>query len=545
MMAVLKGGAHAADGPSSAQSSTSVSSSQEEWITVPSTDRPPVQNYPHAGFVGQPRRVTAKQNRSPKGHQSDWGAFNYGNGEEAGFGPVGRYGVAPWAEDWSYLKDPKLRDDPFDILKFIPLNRSKTIWLSFSGETRLRNWYDEAAFLGTSGRVHSGRFGVRNLYGADLHLGEHVRLFGQLINADAGGWKGFSYGSTFRKRLDLQQAFIELKGNLLGAKTGFMFGRQQFLDAPSYILYNRETPNVPLAWNGGRAYAIWKNIRFDVFDFVGTNINDNRMFHDKEDYDTRLYGADITMVVPKFSVGSQAVHSFLDLFYYGYHYNSGLSVIATATGSVKGVSSRENVGFRWYGTAADLEYSVGGLYQYGGFQAAKNAGSNRVNAYAVNAIAGYRHTPSPLHPFIGLQTDIYSGGPDGKNGTIGTYMAPFNPQTNYLDTTTYIQPSNLVSISPVLRLTPWKGFASLQLKAPFMWRENGDGAIWSSSGPYSFAKTYRGGYIGVVPQASLTIQLQRHLTWQIYGARFFASDSLRAAGAKSGSYAQSNVVFRF
>ncbi|MBS1071127.1 alginate export family protein [Gluconobacter cerinus] len=518
---------------------------EEEWIKVPSTERPIIQDYPHAGVVGQPRRITAKQNRAPNGHQGPWGDFNYGNGEAAGFGPVGRYGAAAWAEDWSYLRDKSKRTDFFDPLKFIALNNSRTIWLTLSGESRLRNWYEEAPFLGRSGKAQSGRFGIRNLIGADLHLGEHVRFFGQLINADAGGWKGFGYGSTYRKRLDLQQGFVELKGKVAGAQTGFMFGRQQFLDAPSYMLYNRETPNVPLSWNGGRFYALWPRIRVDAYDFVQTKTDSPLMFHNTEDYGTRLYGGNTTMIVPAFSVGGERVHSFLDLFYIRYRYSSGLSAVPTAVRVLKGTSSRGNLGFRWYGTSASVEYSVGALYQNGTFQYAGTERKSSVRAWAVNTIIGYRHTPSPLHPFLGVQADIYSGGSDGQNGTVRTYMAPFNPQTNYLDTTTYISPSNLVSLSPVISITPWKGFASLRLKAPFMWRENANGAIWSSSGPYTFAHAYRGGYVGVVPQASLTLQINHHLTWQIYGARFMASQSLRKAGAQSGSYAQSNVTFRF
>lgn len=520
-------------------------STDEEWIKVPSVERPIIQDYPHAGVVGQPRRVTAKQNRAPNGHQGPWGDFNYGNGEAAGFGPVGRYGAAAWAEDWSYLRDKSKRTDIFDPLKFIALNDSRTIWLTLSGESRLRNWYEEAPFLGRSGKAQSGRFGVRNLLGADLHLGQHVRLFGQLINADAGGWRGYGYGSTYRKRLDLQQAFAEVKGRVAGAKAGFMFGRQQFLDAPSYVLYNRETPNVPLSWNGGRVYAVWPRIRIDAYDFVQTKTDNSLMFHNTEDYGTRLYGGNTTMIVPAFSIGGERVHSFLDLFYLRYRYSSGLSAVPTASRIFKGASSRGNLGFRWYGTSASIEYSVGALYQNGTFQYAGTERKSSVRAWAVNTIIGYRHTPSSWHPFLGVQADVYSGGSDGRNGTIHTYMAPFNPQTNYLDTTTYVSPSNLVSISPVISVTPWKGFASLKLKAPFMWRQNANGAIWSSSGPYTFSRPYRGGYVGVVPQASLTLQLNHHLTWQIYGARFMTSRSLNAAGAQSGSYAQSNVTFRF
>ena len=181
--------------------------------TQPPPPLPPIVLYPHATPVGQPVRTTGVQGRV-SGHQYDWGVFNRGNGEAAGFGPVGEYGVAPWAEDWSRLRDKSKRKDPFDLIKYIPLNERGSIWLSFSGETRLRNWFESRPNLGTQHNNDSGRFAVRNLYGADLHLGSHVRLFGQLVNADAAGWNGYGYGSTYRKRLDAQQAFIETKWSL-------------------------------------------------------------------------------------------------------------------------------------------------------------------------------------------------------------------------------------------------------------------------------------------------------------------------------------------
>lgn len=515
-----------------------------ESLTVQAPPRPEIQNFPHAGVVGQPRRVTAKQNRPPHGTQGDWGVFTRGNGESAGFGPVGRYGVAPWAEDWRYLRDRSLRNDPFDPLKFIALNDSKTIWLTFSGETRLRNWFEEHPSLGTQGSPGSGRFGVRNLYGADLHLGSHLRFFGQLVNADAGGWAGYGYGTTYRKRLDLQQGFVEGTATLLGAKSGLMFGRQQFLDAPSYILYNRETPNVPLAWNGIRGYAIWPRVRVDLYDFVGTNINQNKMFHDNEDWGTRLHGLDVTLAPPDIRLGHEKLATYLDLFAIGFHLEGSLAAVAAGKSTLNGSTARQDGGFRWYGSSPSFEFSIGGLYQSGTFENSKSGATRSVDAYAVNSIVGYRNPKSRWHPFLGVQTDLYSGGDTrSANGTVGTYIAPFNPQTNYLDTTTYIAPSNLISLSPVLRTTPLD-WLSLQFKAPFMWRDSTNDDVYSSSKVYSF-RNIGGGLIGIIPQASLTLQLNRHLTWTQYGARFIASDSMKAAGAKSGSYYQSNFVFRF
>ncbi|GBQ11040.1 alginate export family protein [Swaminathania salitolerans] len=516
----------------------------DEEITVDGGQRPEIQTYPHAGPVGQPRRVTPRQNRPPHGTQEDWGIFTHGNGESAGFGPVGRYGVAPWAEDWSFLRDVGHHDDPFDPLKYIRLNRRGDWWLTLSGETRLRNWWEEAPFLGTRGSPGSGRMTVRNLYGADLHLGPHLRLFGQLVNGNAGGWSGFGYNATYRKRLGLQQGFAELRGKLAGAKTGLLVGRQQFLDAPSYILYNRETPNVPRSWNGVRGYAIWPRIRIDLYDFVATDLRLNKAFHDRPDWSTRLHGLDITWAPPSFALGRERVSSYLDLFLIAFRLGGTAAAQHVNGTTLAGTTARQDYGFRWYGGAPSFEFSVGGLYQGGSAQADRTGRTRPVAAYAFNAIAGYRHTPSPLHPFLGLQADLYSGGSSRSgSGALGTYIAPFNPQTNYLDTTTYISPSNLVSLSPVIRLTPRK-WLSLKLKAPLFWRDSTDDPIYGPSGAYALHGLH-GGFVGIVPQASLTIQLDRHLTWTQYGARFIGSDGVRKAGGHSGSYYQSNFVFRF
>ncbi|WP_374762522.1 alginate export family protein [Komagataeibacter xylinus] len=517
---------------------------QPEQMVVHMTQRPPILTFPHANPVGQPIRIGGQENRR-SGHQYDWGVFNRGNGEAAGFGPVGRYGVSPWAEDWSNLRDPKKHDDLFDALKYIPLTRSGTVWISFSGETRLRNWFETRPALGTQKPNDSGRFGVRNLYGADLHIGEHLRFFGQLVNADAGGWGGYGYGSTYRKRLDAQQAFVEVKWNMLGAKSGFMFGRQQFLDAPSYMLYARETPNVPLSWDGFRAYMVWQRIRIDAWDFVQTDDSDRRMFHDVENYASRLYGFNATWAPPDFTFMGQKGYSFVDAFYIGYKLNGAAGAIVGPKGAVNGSDTRNNFGMRWHGIAGPIEFSVGGIWQGGVFRNASNNAPRGVSAYAINSTVGYRLPDEALHTFAGIQTDVYSGGNASKSqGTVGTYLSPFNPQTNYLDTTTYMTGSNLISFAPLVRITPFKS-VSIQFKYPLFWRDSVNDPVYKSSGYYKFAGNFRGRFVGMAPQVSVAWQINTHLSWTQYVSRFMTSRALNEAGGASGTYYQSNFVFRF
>ncbi len=485
---------------------------------------------------------------NPRVHGRDWGVFNRDGGYAAGFGPVGRYGATRWAEDWSFLRDPKLRradDDPFDILKYIPLNDSGSVYLSLSGEERLKNWFENRPGLGTIKPNDSGRMTLRSIYGADLHIGPHVRLYGELINAAAGGWGGYGYNSAgYRTDLDLQQAFLELNDTILGAKSGLMIGRMEFLDAPNYVLYLRTVSSVPQSWNGGRVYMIWPRVRVDMFDFVQTNIGPPAaIFPGRPSWSTRLFGAYESYATPDFTFLHGNGHVFFDLFYFGYLFNGSSAAITSPTGLQAGSTRRDNYGTRIWGKAGPIEFSFGALYQGGQFFEAETNVKRPVSAYSINTSVGWRFSDVRYHPLVGIQTDIYSGGNRNKtSGTIGTYTTPYVPLSSYLDTTFYTGTSNLIAVSPVLNATIGNKIV-FRLKSTVLWRDSTNDAFYSPLAPYNL--NFKGSYVGVVPQATLSIELTRHLRWNHDLARFFVSNGLQRAGASDATYYLSTLSFIF
>jgi hypothetical protein len=48
------------------------------------------------------------------------------------------YNQSRWVEDWSKLRDPAKRKTYLDNLKFIPVDAAGDIYVSLSGEMRLR-----------------------------------------------------------------------------------------------------------------------------------------------------------------------------------------------------------------------------------------------------------------------------------------------------------------------------------------------------------------------------------------------------------------------
>ncbi|WP_242010541.1 alginate export family protein [Acetobacter musti] len=504
---------------------------------------PPLESRPEA--YGQPQSLALGPQPSALIHQGPWGVFNANTGAASGFGTVGYYAVSRWAEDWSSLRDKKNRIDFMDPLKYIPLNEAGDIYLTLSGNFRHHGFYDEKPFMGTISKSPSYRSNLRWNAGADLHLGEHVRFYGELMSGQAGGMNYFGYNNgRWRSKLDAQQAFVEVRGHLLNATMGAMVGRMTFLDAPPYITAGSVYPTIPYSWNGIRGYSFWKNFRVDVFDLTMTNWDiHNVPFHDQVGYRTRWFGAYTSYAVPSFRFMGVKSQVFVDTFYYGYLLAS--APIASAKGTIAGSTHRDTPGVRVWGNAGPIEFSLGGMWQGGSFNAAKDGPSRPVSAYSFNAQVSYRLAKLWGRPAIGIQADDISGGDYRKSQTSswGSFLTPFVPSAYYLDISTYFGNQNLIDVGPIATVAPTKN-TTLLLKVPVMWRNSVYDAIYQNP---TAAYTFRphGGYVGTIPQASFTWRATRHVTLSIDGEYIFAGKALIQAGAASGAYIQSNLELTF
>jgi hypothetical protein len=95
-------------------------------------------------------------------------------------------GPFPRFEDWSFLRDPSQQVDPYDRLKFIPLNESGTNYLALSVESRTEFQYLYNNAWGAGPQDRTGYVFERLMPRADLHLGDHVRIFVTLAFDDVG-----------------------------------------------------------------------------------------------------------------------------------------------------------------------------------------------------------------------------------------------------------------------------------------------------------------------------------------------------------------------
>ena len=86
------------------------------------------------------------------------------------------YPPNPANGDWSVLKDPAARTDPWDRVKYIPIGGDDR-FITLAGEIRFRPEGFRIKATGTTRSVRDNYFLQRYLFGADVHLGPRVRVF--------------------------------------------------------------------------------------------------------------------------------------------------------------------------------------------------------------------------------------------------------------------------------------------------------------------------------------------------------------------------------
>jgi hypothetical protein len=154
-------------------------------------------------------------------------------------------------EDWSFLKDPALRRDFWDPIKYIPLRNGANDWyLTIGGEAREvweqignDNWGESPfwnAYLNERYMVHF-----------DFHYGKHVRTFVELKS----GLNSYRIGGPRpidEKKLDFQAGFLELETTEGENSASLLVGRQELEYGSGRLIDVREGPNVRLSFDGFR-----------------------------------------------------------------------------------------------------------------------------------------------------------------------------------------------------------------------------------------------------------------------------------------------------
>ena len=440
----------------------------------------------------------------------------------------GGYNLSRWAEDWRALCDPGKRRDPIDALKCVKLDDDGDIYATFSGEARLR--VNHTTNPGLRDR-RAQRQDIRRFFaGADLHVGEHLRLFGEVAH---GGISGVELGvpsASLRNEFVFQQYFVEAKADIGDVAIGARYGRQEFTDGPNLLVSQRDNNTIRYTLNGWRAWARTGTMRIDAFDLKPTQYGDLGTDDDVIDPARRFSGATLGFVVPRDWFGGSKL--YVDPFFWRRRNKVG------AWGGRIGPATRYYLGTRIWGDAgpATIDWSVN--RQWGTYI------DQDIDAWQVFLAQTYRLGKAASAPRVGFHVDYATGGGGYGEGKLRNAYAPFGNNI-YYSYALFLTPSNLIAVAPNVTVSPAK---ALRVTAEYQlaWRDDTRDAVYRANGqPFAGTQNVRAAKIGDVARLQAIWTITPRLSFTGRYEHLFAGPSLTRAGYVDSDFAAGWLSFRF
>jgi len=438
------------------------------------------------------------------------------------------YALLRQDEDYSYLRDTTCRRDYLDPIKFIPLSTQKDQYLTLGGE--VREWYDvfRNANWGAGPQDRDGYLLQRLSAYADWHLGEGIRLFGQLASATETGRNG-GPRPVDEDRLWVEQAFAEFDVPVFSnTQVAVRLGRQEFEFGSGRFVDVREGPNVRRAFDGASAIldgGSWKATAF----VTQPVLNRPQVFDDPTDTRTTFWGVYATKLLPSIGGG-------LDLYYLGI--NNRQATFDRGTGD----EDRHTFGVRAFGRRGNWDYDWELTYQTGSFAGLP------LSAYSFATDTGYTFKAVQFSPRVGLKAGATSGDGGAGSGTCGTF-SPLFPSGIYFGQAAISLngPSNMLRLGVSLQAHLSESI-QFGIDYDWFWRNSlNDGVYGLGGNLLRTGQESRERYIGDQLSASIVWHATRHVDLSLAYAYFavgpFLTDS--ATPGRNVQYASAFARFKF
>lgn len=428
-------------------------------------------------------------------------------------------------EDWSPLRNPALRTDAFDPLKWIPLNSDGSAYLTLGGELRARYESSGDPVFGLGSPRRNDYTLLRSFLFADLHLGPNARVFLELAGGFAPGWAG-EPPPTQKNQLDVLQAFGELSVPAGGGEIMLRGGRQEMSFGSSRLVSVRESPNIRRAFDGVRAAWIGAgDTRVDAF-LVRAVAPQLGIFNDSNDRAQLFWGAYATAAIPALP-GLEA-----DLYYLGLEREEARFAQGTAT------ERRYTLGTRLFGKRSGFDWNAEAAFQFGSFGAAD------IRAWTVSVSLGYTFADLPFSPRFGLNADAISGDGSLRDNRLGTFN-PLFPKLPYFSEANLAAPANLLDLQPnlTLSLTPK---LTVTLGWNPLWKQSDADAFYAP--PLNPVRGTAGGtgrFIGQQTSAAFEWSATEHLMIGGTYVHYAPGERLKQAGGRVGDFVAGWAQFTF
>jgi hypothetical protein len=198
------------------------------------------------------------------------------------------------------------------------------------------------------------------------------------------------------------------------------------------------------------------------------------------------------------------------------------------------------IGSRSWKTTPTWDFNYEAIVQWGSFQ------GRSIHAWALSEDTGHSFAQNRFQPRVGFRSDVASGdgGPNEKK--LGSFDPLFPAAPVYSGPSGLLGPTNLIDVSPSVRLQLRKNL-SLTLESSSFWRESLGDAIYSP-----FVTPVRRGiasqarYVATAPSATISLQANRHIFYSLIYTRFLTGRFLEEAlPNRDVNYVATWVSYRF
>ena len=431
-----------------------------------------------------------------------------------------------YEENYQFLRDPKQRVNFYDSVKYIPLNKSESLYLTLGGETRQHYEFIDNNNWGKGVQDNNGYYLQRYLVHGDLHAGERTRFFVQFMSGVETGRNGGPRGVD-KDSFAVNQGFVDFElWHKSEQSLTLRVGRQEIVFGSRRFFNYRERPNMRLSQDA--VTGIYRKGEWDVRAFGARPVTLNPDILDNDSGPAKtvwgLYG--VRQNLP-FSFNA-------DLYYLGLHSRSATYDQGQAE------ETRHSFGTRIWGKKKNLDYNFEFLYQFGKF------GHGDIYAYALASDTGYSiPLGGSAKVRFSLRADVYSGDGDPNDADLNSFN-PFFPKGKHISQLAASGLINQRDLHPRINLTLDEHW-SLTASTLFIWRDSlNDGVYSIGNGVLRSGQSSRARYVGTQPELEVKYSFNRHLDLKGTFVFFRAGKFLKQTShGFDTTYLGSMLTFRF
>ena len=441
----------------------------------------------------------------------------------AKFSHAQNFRLLRYDEDYSALRDSART--LYNRLKYLPVSQSGSTYLSFGGEARIET--DRSQNEDWGGRNFGTQAFLLQRYQlhADLHLGDRVRIFGQLRSGLENG-RETGPRPIDEDKLNVQNLFVDvIPYQTADRKITVRLGRQELQYGSGRLIDVQEGPNLRLYFDGAK--VAYKSARLNADGFIMANGGvKTGVFDNPVSRKASLWGFYGTWFASK---KLNIDFSYLGINRANARFDEGVAD-----------ERRHSVGARFWNSGSGFLYNLETNYQFGSF------GSGKISAWGGSADIGYKFGNLKGLPALNLRSDLISGDNTKGDGRLGTFNG-LHPNGGYFGVYPQAGPANILSLHPSLAWNPARN-VRLTLETVYYWRQSLQDGIYRPSGAFNLSSSGSGKrYIGTGYMSMVTWNISPYFTY-ILGAQYFDTGAYLndiITQHKDGFFIASLLAFKF